>query len=38
MTLADLSAFFEIETLDLLDFDWKPYTNLERWMVEMRKN
>lgn len=35
-SIADLSAFFEIEFLMLLDYDFEKWPNLNRWIKYMR--
>lgn len=35
-SIADLSAFYEIEFLMLLDYNFEKWVNISRWMKYMR--
>lgn len=35
MTVADISAYYEIKSLIVVDFDFSPWKNIVRWMHEL---
>ena len=37
LTAADLSAYFQIKTLQLFDFDYKKYGNISKWLSMIGK-
>jgi hypothetical protein len=37
MSIADISAYFEIHFLNLVNYDFKKLEKLNKWMQEMEK-
>jgi glutathione S-transferase len=35
--IGDLIAFHDITMLEVLDFDYTPYTKIQKWVARMRK-